>query len=357
MSVADPLPRLPSLARTRDRALDMVHAVLSAQDAPVGTTPCDLVWHKNKARLYRYRRDTLPTHCTPIILVPPLINRAYILDLLPGSSFVEHLLAHGFDVFMLDWGIPGDEDRGLDIAALLTRYLPRAMCKASEAAGDVPLTILGYCIGGTLAACYTALYPCAPVRIRNLVLFTTPIDFSDAGKFGAMTARGIFPIEQLTSVLPLVPGQMPDLGARLLSPLPTTIGTYVRLWDKLGDQNFDLAGWQAMYRWVNDGVPFPSAAYRQWITDFYQENKLVGGRLEIDGRPVRLEQISCPLLNVAAAADEIAPRPTTRAIMHLTSSTDTQEIVLKGGHVGVVVGRAARTTLWPRVTDWLARHD
>jgi polyhydroxyalkanoate synthase len=335
----------------------MMHAVLSARDAPVGTTPHELVWRKNKACLYRYTRQTPPTHSTPIFLILPLINRAYILDLRPGSSFVEHLLHEGFDVFLLDWGIPGDEDRALDLTTLLTRYLPRATSKASQAAGGVPLTILGYCIGGSLAACYAALYPEAPVRVRNLVLFTTPIDFADAGTFGALTAKGVYPIEQLTSVLPLVPGQMPDMGAKLLSPLPTTMGTYVRLWGKLADADFDLAGWQAMFRWVNEGVPFPSAAYRQWITDCYQDNKLARGRLQIDGRPVRLENIRCPLLNVAAAGDEIAPRPTTRAIMHLTGSVDAEEIVLQGGHVGVVVGRAARTALWPRVSDWLTRHD
>jgi polyhydroxyalkanoate synthase len=147
------------------------------------------------------------------------------------------------------------------------------------------------------------------------------------------------------------------MGAKLLSPLPTTIGTYMRLWDRLGDPNFDIAGWQAMYRWVNEGVPFPSAAYRQWITDFYQDNKLVRGLFVVDGRRVRLDTISCPVLNVAASADEIAPRPTTRAITSLVRSSDTEEIILQGGHVGIVVGRAARTTLWPRVTEWLGRHD
>jgi polyhydroxyalkanoate synthase len=352
MSQIDPLHGAP-----RDRSVDLMHAVLSARDAPVGVTPRLPVWRKNKAQVYRYTRDTPATHRTPVFLIPPLINRAFILDLRPGSSFVEHLLGQGFDVFMLDWGTPGDEDSALDITTLLTRYLPRALSRASHAAGGVPLTVLGYCIGGTLAACYTALYPDAPVKVRNLVLFTTPIDFSDAGKFGLMTRKGVFPIEQLTSVLPLVPGQMPDMGAKLLSPLPTTMGTYVRLWDKLGDSAFDLAGWQAMYRWVNEGVPFPSAAYRQWITEFYQDNKLARGRLVIDGRTVRLEDIRCPLLNVAAAGDEIAPRPTTCVITRLARSADAQEIVLPGGHVGVVVGRAARTTLWPRVTDWLAGHD
>jgi len=348
---------IPAADPARNRAVDMVHAVLSARDAPVGTTPHELVWRKNKACLYRYTRQTSPTHNTPIFLVLPLINRAYILDLRPGSSFVEHLLHEGFDVFLLDWGTPGDEDRTLDLSQLLTRYVPRAVSKASQAAGGVALTILGYCIGGTLAACYAALYPDAPVQVRNLVLFTTPIDFADAGKFGTLTAKGVFPVEQLTSVLPLVPGQLPDMGARLLSPLPTTIGTYVRLWAKLDEADFDVAGWQAMFRWVNEGVPFASAAYRQWITEFYQDNMLARGRLVIDGRPVRLENIRCPLLNVAAAGDEIAPRPTTRAIMQLTGSIDAEEIVLQGGHVGVVVGRAARTALWPKVTDWLAARD
>lgn len=339
------------------RAIDMVHAVLSARDAPVGVTPREQVWRKNKARLYRYVRSSPATHRTPVFLILPLINRAYILDLRPGNSFVEHLLERGFDVFLMDWGIAGDEDRGLDVSTLLTRYLPRAIRKASEAAGHVPVSVLGYCIGGTLAACYTALYPHKPVQVRNLVLFTTPIDFADAGKFGALTKKGVFPIQQLTSTLPLVPGQMPDLGSKLLSPLPTTVGTYVRLWGRLGDPNFDVAGWQAMYRWVNEGVPFPSAAYRQWITDFYQDNKLVRGLLEVDGLRVRLDNIRCPLLNVAASADEIAPRPTTRAITSLVSSQDAEEIVLAGGHVGIVVGRAARTGLWPMVADWLARHD
>ena len=343
--------------RPTDRALDMLHAVLTARDAPVGATPRELVWRKNKAQLHRYVRQTPPTHRTPIFLVLPLINRAFILDLRPGASFVEHLLQQGFDVFLLDWGTPGDEDYTLDITTLLTRYLPRATRHASQAAGGVPLTILGYCIGGTLAACYTALYPDAPTQVRNLALFTTPIDFTDAGTFGVLTRKGAFPIELLTSTLPLVPGEMPDMGAKLLNPLPTTMGTYVRLWDRLADPDFDIAGWQAMFRWVNEGVPFPSAAYRQWITEFYQDNRLARGLLEIDGRRVRLGEIRCPLLNVAASADAIAPRPTTRAITTLVSSQDIAEIVLDGGHVGIVVGRAARSSLWPRVSEWLARHD
>ncbi len=335
----------------------MARAVLGARDAPVGLSPKEVVWRKNKARLYHYTRSTPAAHRTPVLLILPLINRAFILDLRPGASFVQALLQRGFEVFMLDWGIPGEEDQHLDLDVLITRYMTRAARKTSEAVGGGPVTVLGYCIGGALATCYTALYQHEPVEVKNLVLFTTPIDFSDAGFFGSWTARDAFPVDMLAEVFPTVPGQLPDFGSKMLNPLPSTVGTYVRLWDRLGDPTFDVQGWQAMYRWVNEGVPFPSAAYRQWIKDFYQGNRLVKGTLVMDGRPVRLEHVTCPLLNVAALGDPIAPRPTTSAIVRLAGSRDKSELVLKGGHVGVVVGRAASTELWPHVADWLAEHD
>ena len=259
----------------------MARAVLGSADAPVGLTPKELVWRKNKARLYRYVRSEPATHQTPIFLVLPLINRAYILDLRPGASFVEFLLSEGFDVFLIDWGTPGDEDQSLDVTTLVTRYLPRAAKAIQRATGTDQMTVLGYCIGGILATCFAALHP---EITRNLVLLTAPLDFSDAGQFGRMTARGIFPVEQLTDTFPTVPAQLPDIGTKLLNPVASYVGTYRQLWEKLGVENFDVQGWQAMYRWVNDSVPFAGAAFRQWIVEFYQENRLARGHAR-DGGP------------------------------------------------------------------------
>ncbi len=337
-----------------DRALEMARVVLGSADAPVGLTPKELVWRKNKARLYRYIRTEPATHRTPIFLILPLINRAYILDLRPGSSFVEFLLGQSHDVFLIDWGTPGDEDRSLDISAMITRYLPRAAKVIQRTTGQQQMTVLGYCIGGALAACFTALHP---EIARNLVLLTTPIDFADAGQFGQMTAAGVFPVDSLTDTFPIVPGQMPDVGSKLLNPTASYIGTYQRLWEKLGEPGFDVTGWQAMYRWVNDSVPFAGSAFRQWVVEFYQENRLVRNMLEMDGRPVRLKDINCPVLNVAATRDPIAPRTTTSAITGLVSSSDASEVIIEGGHVGIVVGRTASRELWPKVGVWLDAHD
>lgn len=347
-------PNAETMWSSNERALEMARALLTSPDAPVGLTPKELVWRKNKARLYRYIRTEPATHKTPIFLVLPLINRAYILDLRPGASFVEFLLGEGFDVFLIDWGTPGDEDRALDVTTLITRYLPRAARAIQRTTGSDQMTVLGYCIGGTLAACFAALNP---EITRNLVLLTAPLDFANAGQFGQMTRRDVFPVDRLVDTFPIVPGQVPEIGSKLLNPMSSYVGTYRQLWDKLADPTFDVTAWQAMYRWVNEGVPFAGAAFRQWIVEFYQENRLSRDALEMDGRPVRLSDIRCPLLNIAASRDQIAPRATTSIATERVSSADASEILVEGGHVGIVVGRNASQNLWPRVGVWLAEHD
>ncbi len=334
--------------------LDVVNTVEGARDAVVGPTPKVVIWRKNKARLYRYERSTPATRKTPVLCIMPLINRAYILDLRPGASFVAYLLSQGHDVYLLDWGEWNDEDRSLNLDVLMDQYLARAVRIVARRAG-CPLTMLGYCIGGAVATCFTALH--TEGLIKNLVLLTTPIDFADAGPFGVWTRPEVFPLELLTSVFPAVPGAYPDIGSKLLQPLPAGIGQYVRLEEKLRESRFDAYGWQAMFRWVNEGVAFPAGCYRQWIGEFYQRNKLVRGALQISGRKVLLSNIRCPLLNVVASSDVIAPRPTTSAILSHVGSEDKAEIIVKGGHVGIVVGKAAATDLWPNVGEWLRLRD
>jgi polyhydroxyalkanoate synthase len=236
----------------------------------------------------------------------------------------------------------------------VTRYLPRAAKAIQRTTGAKQMTVLGYCIGGALATCFTALHP---EVVRNLVLLTAPLDFADSGQFGRMTARGVFPIDLLTDTFPTVPGQMPDVGSKLLNPMANYVGTYRNLWQRLGDPSFDVGAWQAMYRWVNDSVPLAGAAFRQWIVEFYQDNRLSRDMLEMDGRPVRLAAIRCPVLNIAASRDAIAPRATTSIVTKRVGSKDASEIIVEGGHVGIVVGRSASQNLWPKVGAWLNAHD
>jgi polyhydroxyalkanoate synthase subunit PhaC len=329
-----------------------MRVMLEGAQAETGQTPREVVWTKNKARLYRYVPVVERPHPVPIVLVYALINRPYILDLMPGNSFVEYLVGHGFDVYLLDWGIPGDEDRQLSFEHYVLDYLPRAIRRALRTSAAEEFTLFGYCMGGTMSAIYAALFPDKP--LRNLVLLTAPIDFSPeaTGLYGLWTSEKYFNPDRLVDAFGNVPAEFIDAGTRMLKPITNTVGTYVTMWDRIS-QRKPLDYWLAMNKWVNDGVPFPGEAFRQWIRDFYQHNALTRGELRLRGRPVDLASIKCSVLNIAGKKDHICPLPQTEPTLHLVGSQDKQWMVLDAGHVGLLTGSDARSNLWPRVRVWL----
>ena len=115
--------------------------------------------------------------------------------------------------------------------------------------------------------------------------------------------------------------------------------------------------WLAMNKWVNDGPPFPGEAFKQWITEFYQQDKLVKGEISLRGRRVDLSNIEVPLLNIAGEKDHICTLPQAEATMNLVSSQDKEFFVLDAGHVGLMTGRGAKKGLWPKVSDWLSTRS
>ena len=126
----------------------------------VGATPADVVHRENKWSLLRYRaRPEGVAYATPVLLVPSLINRHYVLDLQPGRSIAEALVARGHDVFIIDWGTPGPEDRLLSFDTITDTYLGRAIRVAAQHGARAKAHVLGYCLGGTLAVVHAAVRP------------------------------------------------------------------------------------------------------------------------------------------------------------------------------------------------------
>src|SRR5918998_3996781 len=148
--------------------------VLEGAQAETGQTPKEVVWTKNKAKLYHYQTEAEKKYPVPILIVYALINRPYVLDLLPGNSFIEHLVNQGYDVYMLDWGVPGDEDAEMTFEDYVLDYIPRAIRKVLRNSHAEKLTLLGYCMGGTMSSMYASLYD---DKLQNLVLMTTPVSF------------------------------------------------------------------------------------------------------------------------------------------------------------------------------------
>ncbi len=326
--------------------------MVEGAQAETGKTPKEIIWTKNKAKLYRYMPEAEKRFPIPILLVYALINRPYVLDLMPGNSLVEYLVQQGFDVYMLDWGTPGDEDAHLTFEHYVLDYLPRAIKKVLKTSHADEFTLLGFCMGGTMSAMYASLFPAAP--LKNLILLTTPIDFSPeiTGLYGLWTSEKYFDPDMLADAFGNVPGELVDTGNRLTKPVTNLIGTYVTMWDRiLQDKPMDT--WLAMNKWVNDGVPFAGDAFKQWIREFYQQNKLMKGEIQLRGRRVDLANITCPVLNIAGTKDHICAVPQAQAAMRLISSTDKEFFVLNAGHIGLVTGSEAKKGLWPKIRSWL----
>src|ERR1700757_664615 len=147
--------------------------------AAIAQTPKQLIWTLNKAKLYRYI-PVIPTekrHPVPLLLVFALMNRPYILDLRPGHSFVEYMVRQGYDLYLLDWGSAGPEDKNLKFDDYTLDYMPRAIRKLKAISGSQEFSLLGWCIGAILTSIYSALRP--DDGLRNLILLTAPIDFSN----------------------------------------------------------------------------------------------------------------------------------------------------------------------------------
>jgi polyhydroxyalkanoate synthase len=325
---------------------------------PVGTTPKEVIWQLNKAKLYRY----LPTRPlderfpVPLLLVYALINKPFIFDLAPGRSFVEYLVDEGFDVYLLDWGTPGPEDRNLGFDDYITQYLFRAVRKLRRVSGAEEISMLGYCLGATLATVYAALYPDAP--IRNLILLTAPLDFSNPpeGSMAVWLSEGRLDVDKLVDTLGNVPGELIRLWAKMLKPVENFMGSYINLLKMLEDRTA-VRGWQAINRWVEDVIPFSGEAFRQFVKVYLRGNRLISGEHVIDGRPVRLSNIRAALLNIVAQYDHLVAQSQSEGILELVSSKDKTMKLIPSTHVGIMASSSARYKLWPELVDWLSKRS
>lgn len=336
-------------ARQLDKAMELA---LNPPRVEVGATPHDVVYQENKLRLLHYRPHGEKVAPIPLLMVPAMINRYYVLDLKPGRSLVEYLLARGIDVYMLDWGIPGPEDRGITWDHYISVYLHHVVQQVLEIAKTEQISLLGYCMGGTMTAIYTTFFP---HLVKNLITLTAPVNFHDEGLLSIWTRKEYFNVDRVVDVLGNVPPHLMQSVFMMLKPT-NQFSKLVTLADKLHDDEFiDL--FFAMETWVNDNIPFPGEAFRKYIRDCYQENLLCQNRLEVSGQRVDLKRITCPLLIIAAAKDHICPPDSATLLQDLVSSDDKKVVVLPSGHVGIMSGGVASNFLWPTLGDWLAARS
>jgi len=347
-----------SLQAAYNRYTQGTKAIVDSLDAPVGQTPKEVVWTLNKARLFRYLPTRPPEerHSKPLLLVYALINKPFIFDLGPDRSFVEYMVGQGFDLYLLDWGAPGPEDRNTTFDDYVTEYLSRAVRRVLRVSGAREFSMLGYCLGATLAVVYAALYPEVP--LRNLILLTAPLDFTEQpeGSMAMWLAKGRLDVDRLLQAFGNVPGELIRFWAKMLKPAENFVGAYINLYKQLDDKAA-VQGWQAINRWVEDVIPFSGAAFRQFVLDYVRGNELIRGEHQVKGRRVELSNIRASLLNVVAQYDHLVAQSQSESIMGQVSSQDKELRVIPSTHVGIMASGRARYKLWPEVAAWLARRS
>lgn len=325
-----------------------------ASPAPVlGASPKDTLISRGTLRLYHYRPMSDEVYRVPILLVMATTNRGYIFDMVPGQSLVEFLLKAGFDVFMIDWEAPRLDESQLGLDDYVLDFLPSCVQRVLDETGEPDLTVVGYCFGGVLSLLWASLHPGPP--LKNLVTFTTPVNFKGMEMFQAWSDKRFFDMDRLLATHGNCPAEMLYSAFDMLRPGARIAGN-IRLWDNLWNDEY-VKSFRMFDRWATDMLPLAGRYFRETTEQLMWDNALFEGGMEIGGRPVDLGKITVPFMHVVAEHDHIVPYEASRHLVPMIGSTDKQEVMLKGGHVSLVAGANAVKRLWPQLDTWLQERS
>ena len=325
-----------------------------ASSAPaLGACAKDLLIQRGTMNLYHYRPLVDDVYRVPLLLVMATTNRGYIFDMVPGQSLVEYLLNAGFDVFMLDWTAPRADEKTLAMEDYILDFLPTAIARVQAETGEQDFTLVGYCFGGVLASLWAGLHPDAPMK--NLVCFTTPVDFSQMDMFQAWADKRFFDVDRLVETFGNCPGDYLYTAFDLLRPGGRIAGN-IRLADNLWNDEY-VRSFRMFDRWTSDILPLPGEYFRQTVKQLLWGNELYEGTMQVGGRRVALDAITAPFLHVTAEHDHIVPTAASAPLIDKIGSADKEQVTLKGGHVSLVAGGNAIKRLWPKLVDWLGERS
>lgn len=344
----DPRFFLQELEDINRKVIKGAEILLSIPEVDVEPTPKELVLEEDKMRLYHYISPAELRCPVPILICYALVNRQYMMDLQSDRSLIRNLLGQGLDIYIIDWGYPDHSDRFLTLEDYIDVYLNDCVDQVRERSGHDRINLLGVCQGGTFSVIYTALYP---EKIRNLITMVTPIDFHVTDGLLNVWSQHM-DVDKMVDTMGIIPGEFMNVGFLMLKPFQLMVDKYVGLMDNLDDPA-TVANFVRMEKWIFDSPAQAGEAYRRFIKDLYQQNKLVKGELEIGGRRVDLRRITVPLLNIYATEDHLVPPASSIPLNDLVGSEDKMLYGFPGGHIGIYVSSRSQKELAPMVSGWV----
>lgn len=341
---------LQDAAAMQERGQSALRALREIGDVQVGLSDKTCVYAENKIRLHRYAPLARSANLPPLLICYAMVNRPYMLDLQPDRSLIRDLLFRGLDVYLLDWGYPDGADRFTPLEEYVCGYLGRCVQFILDQNRIGSLNLLGVCQGGTFSLCYAAL---APRKVANMITMVSPVDFKTPENLLSKWAQGV-DIELLTQS-GNVSGEFLNLVFLALMPFRLTQKKYVDLLRLHGDKA-QLENFMRMEKWIFDSPDQPARAFREFVQWFFQENRLVRGELTLDGKPVRLQKVRCPVLNIFAANDHLVPPSASIPLGAHIGSRDYEALQVGVGHIGMYVSGKARNIVPDAIARWLLKR-
>lgn len=310
-----------------------------------------VVWNAGTTRLLDFggKKSTKPV----VLVIPSLINRYHVLDIDKQQSFVRALAAQGFRPLLLDWGVPGREEAEFSFDDYLSKRLFPALNLAKKMQG-APVHVVGYCMGGLLAA---ALATHASDAIRSVMFLATPWDFqADGGEQAARVQKMLPQIEPILQTRNNIPGELPIdvLQCFFISLQPFAILDKFLRFAGMKARSSEERSFVLIEDWVNEGVPLVGKVAQVCLQGWYIENTPAQGAWKVLGKPIRPQDIKLPSLHVIPQNDKIVPPASAKALA--ASMRQATVIQPEFGHISMMVNGAARDKVWPELFSWLASH-
>ena len=316
----------------------------------VNRTPSEVIKMKGKFSLLHYK-PAVQKERVPILVIYSLINRHYILDLLPKVSVINNLLRQGFDIYATDWGTPDSSYKDMTLENYAQDYVENAVEKIQEITGSKKVSLFGYCWGGIFATIYSALHP---ENVKNLVLHATPIDLEVVNGVIENWTKHI-DADGIVDSLGNVPAGFLNSAFILRNPLEVLL-KYPRYFSEPRTLE-EVLQFFAIETWLYDSVPIIGGVYREIVNQIYKKNLLIKNKMRLGNDIVDLRKITMPLLNIIGAKDDLVPPHSSKSIMNVVRSEDKKLIEFPTGHVGLCISPEAHEELWPEVGRWLAARS
>ncbi|HWQ75246.1 MAG TPA: class III poly(R)-hydroxyalkanoic acid synthase subunit PhaC [Syntrophomonas sp.] len=348
----DIIKNLDEILETQKKFVHSLDVLLNLGDPQSDQTPKELIYQEDKMKLYHYKPRAKKVAKVPTLIIYALVNRQYMMDIQQDRSLIKNLLELGLDLYIIDWGYPTAQDKYVTLDDYIDVYIDHAVEEVLRASRSSKVNILGVCQGGTFSAIYAALNP---DKVKNLVTMVAPIDF----EAGAQSENGLLfkwskemNVDNLVDTFGVIPGELLNEGFDLLKPFQLMLNKYVDMIDNL-DEPATAANFIRMEKWILDSPGQAGEAFRKFVKDLYQENKLVKGTLKIGARTVNLQNITMPLLNVYGEQDHIVPATASMPFNNYVGSTDKELASFPLGHIGMYVSAKSQNLIAPKIADWL----